>query len=228
MLEGWPRLSPVNPAPRSSSAARRAASLAFSEAYVPETPLAEAAREAATRLGVEPVSPGTAALLGFLARITNANSVVEIGTGTGVSSLALLTGMNPSGILTSIDIENEHQVEARAVLSEAGIPNRRARLIAGPALTVLPKLNDNAYDMVFVDGDPLEYVEYVAQAARLLRSGGILTLYHAFENDTVANPADESDNAVIIREALQALNEMEEYSPVLIPVGDGLAVAIRN
>ena len=82
--------------------------------------------------------------------------------------------------------------------------------------------------MVFVDGDPLEYVEYVAQAARLLRSGGVLALYHAFENDTVANTADESDNAVIIREALQALNEMEEYSPALIPVGDGLAVAIRN
>ncbi len=158
----------------------------------------------------------------------DADAVVEVGTGTGVSGLALLSGMSPSGILTSIDIENEHQMEARAVLSEAGIPNRRARLIAGPALSVLPKLNDGAYDMVFIDGDPLEYVEYVEQAARLLRSGGLLALYHAFAHDTVANPADESDNTVIVREALAALTDMEEYSPVLLPVGDGLAVAIRN
>ncbi len=158
----------------------------------------------------------------------DAHAVVEVGTGTGVSSLALLSGMNQSGILTSIDIENEHQIEAREVLGQAGYPNRRARLIAGPALTVLPKLNDGAYDMVFVDGDPLEYVEYVDQASRLLRRGGLLALYHAFADDTVANPADESDNTVIIREALAALAEMEEYSPVLLPVGDGLAVAIRN
>lgn len=202
--------------------------MAFAEAYAQEPHLAGAARAAAERLGVEPVSPGTAAALGFLASIMDAHAVVEVGTGTGVSSLALLSGMNQSGILTSIDIENEHQIEAREVLGQAGYPNRRARLIAGPALTVLPKLNDGAYDMVFVDGDPLEYVEYVDQASRLLRRGGLLALYHAFADDTVANPADESDNTVIIREALAALAEMEEYSPVLLPVGDGLAVAIRN
>lgn len=178
-------------------------------------------------MGIEPVSQGVSTTLTFLARMIDAHAVVEIGTGTGVSSLALLTGMNPAGVLTSIDSENEHQAEARSVLKAAGFPTRNARLIAGEALSVLPRLSDAAYDMVFVDGDPLEYVEYVAQAARLLRCGGLLVVNHAFADDGVANPADESDNTLITREALDALLQMEEYSPILLPVGDGLAVAIR-
>ena len=99
-------------------------------------------------------------------------------------------------------------------------------MIAGPALTVLPKLNDGAYDMAFVDGDHRS-TSYVAQAASFC-AAEVSSRSTTLENDTVANTADESDNAVIIREALQALNEMEEYSPPLIPVGDGLAVAIRT
>ncbi len=218
----------MNPAPKMSAAAKHAASLAYAEAFVPELPQAETARQASAQMGAEPVSQGVSAVLTFLANVIDAKAVVEVGTGTGVSSLALVNGMNPAGILTSIDIETEHQIAARSVLNEAGIPTRRARLIAGPALSVLPKLSDASYDLVFVDGDPLEYVEYVAQAARLLRPGGLLVINHAFADGGVANPADESDNTLIIREALQALLQMEEYSPILLPVGDGLAVAIRG
>jgi len=160
-------------------AASAAANQAFADEYVTASPAAAAARAAATERGADPVSPAAAATLTFLARVINARHVVEVGTGTGVSAVALLEGMTPDGVLTSIYNEAELQLVAREVLNDAGIPRPRARLIAGEALVVLPKLTDTAYDLVFVDGDPLEYVEYVAQASRLLRPSGLLVLHHA-------------------------------------------------
>ena len=114
--------------------------------------------------------------------------MVEIGTGAGMSGLALFAGMRPDGILTSVDVEADHQRQARKSFLSVGIPPRRFRLISGAALTVLPKLSDGAYDLVFVDGDELDYADYVEQGLRLLRHGGLLVLNDALRDDHVADP----------------------------------------
>ena len=93
---------------------------------------------------------------------------------------------------------------------------------------MLPKLRDGAYDMVFVNGDKLEYVEYVAQALRLLRHGGVVVLNDALWKNLVADADNEDDETVIIREALAAVAETEEFTSVLLPVGDGLLAAIKE
>ena len=216
--------APKNP----SRASAIAATLAFAEAFVAESDGAEAARRRADDLGVECISTGVAATLTLLARVVNARAVAEIGTGTGVSALALLAGMASDGVLTSIDAEAEHQLAAREVLTAEGVPSRRVRLIAGQALSVLPKLTDGAYDLVYIDGDPLEYVEYVAQAQGLLRPGGVLVLHHALWQDLVADERNEDDEPLIIREALEAVLADESFTPALLPIGDGLLVAVRN
>ncbi len=223
------RLKSVNPAPKSSArTATGPASSAYAEAFVPEPDGAAAARGRADDLGLECISPGVAAALALLARVLEARAVVEIGTGTGASALALLAGMAADGVLTSIDAEAEHQLAAREVLTAEGIPSRRVRLIAGQALAVLPKLTDGAYDIVYVDGDPLEYVEYVAQAQRLLRRGGLIVLHHALWQGLVADERNDDDEPLIIREALQAVLADESFTPVLLPLGDGLLVAVRS
>jgi predicted O-methyltransferase YrrM len=219
----------VNPASKGSArAAAPSASLAYAEAFVAESDGAETARQRADDLGVEAISSGVAATLTLLAKLLGARAVAEIGTGTGVSALALLSGMAPEGILTSIDAEAEHQLAAREVLTAEGIPSRRVRLIAGQALNVLPKLTDGAYDLVYVDGDPLEYVEYVAQAERLLRAGGVLVLHHALWQGLVADERNYDDEPLIIREALAAVLADESFTPALLPLGDGLLVAVKS
>ncbi len=218
----------MNPVSSSAAAERQAAAVAFADAYAPDTESLAAARAGAASLGLDAVSPGAAAVLTLLARTVGARTAVEVGTGAGVSSLALLAGMTTDGVLTSIDYEPEHQAAARAAVAKAGIAARRARLIAGPALGVLPKLSDGAYDLVFLDADPLEYVEYVEQAARLLRPGGLLLVHNALAGGTVADDAEDDDETVIIREALAAVHEMPEFSPVLLPVSRGLLVALRS
>ena len=217
----------MSPQQKAAATSAAAANQVFADAFVPTSPAAESARAFAVDRGSDPISLAAAAALTFLTATIGARHVVEVGTGTGVSAVALLEGMPADGILTSIDNEAELQLVAREVLNDAGIPRPRARLIAGEALGVLPKLTDGAYDLVFIDGDPLEYVEYVAQATRLLRSGGILVLHHALWQGQVADPDNADDEPLIIREALDAVRDLEEFTAALLPIGDGLLVATK-
>lgn len=204
------------------------ASWSYAERFRPERPQAVGAREAAAANGVEPITTGVAAMLTFLARTAHARSVVEIGSGTGVSGLALFAGMAADGVLTSIDTDSEAQRLARGAFREAGIAGNRFRLITGDALSVMPKLSDAAYDLVFIDGDKLEYAEYIEQAQRLLRPGGVLVVNNALWNNLVADPANEDNETIVIREALEAVTTMDTvWIPALLPVGNGLLVASR-
>lgn len=225
MVGGDTKVSRVSPAAKNSSLP---ATIAFAEAFVGEVDGAETARQRADELGVDVISGGVAATLTFLTRTVAARTVAEIGTGTGVSGLALLAGMVPDGVLTSIDAEVEHQIAAREVFTAQEIPSRRFRLIAGQPLTVLPKLTDGAYDLVYIDGDPLEYVEYVAQAERLLRPGGILVIHHALWRGLVADEHCFDDEPLIVREALVAVQEVAAFTSALLPLGDGLLVAVKS
>jgi len=195
---------------------------------VPEPDAASQARAESEPLGVIPLSRGAASTLTFLARVVQAKAVVEIGTGAGVSGLALFAGMQPGGILTSVDVEADHQRQARKSFLSVGIPTQRFRLIAGSALTVLPKLSDGAYDLVFVDGDPLDYADYVEQGLRLLRHGGVLVVDDVLGHDRTADPATSDDETDTVRTALQSVLENEDLVATLLPVGNGLLAAVKK
>ena len=201
---------------------------AFAEDFVAEPEAATAARGNAAPLGVESVTHGAASALTFLARAVQARAVVEIGTGGGVSGLALFAGMQPDGILTSVDLEPGNQQTARRAFQSVGIPTQRFRLISGAALNVLPRLSDGAYDLVHVDGDPMEYPEYVEQGVRLLRHGGLIVVDHALLRDRVADPTQTDEETESVRAALELIRDNEDLVTSLLPVGDGLLVAVKR
>ncbi|MDO5681952.1 MAG: class I SAM-dependent methyltransferase [Propionibacteriaceae bacterium] len=202
--------------------------MAFAEGFRPQSEAIQAARREATAMGVAAMSPGSATMLTTIAKMIAAKAVVEIGTGMGVTGLALFEGMDAQGVLTSVDSEHEVQAAARRAFSASQIPNRRFRLIAGQALDVLPKLSDGAYDLVLINGDQLEFGEYVAQALRLLRHGGVVVINHALWANKVADPDNQEDETIVIREALSAIQEIEEFTAALSPVGDGLVIAVKD
>lgn len=212
----------------SLKAAPKPGSWAFAEDFVDESDQAAEARQKARELGVAPIGRGSATALTFLAAAVQAKAVVEVGTGSGVSGLALFAGMQPDGVLTSVDIEAENQQAARTAFVAVGIPTQRFRLIAGPALSVLPRLSDGGYDMVFIDADKAEYAEYVEQGVRLLRRGGILAVDNALWHDRTADGSNIDSETEAIRNALSAVKDNEDLVPALLPVGDGLLVAVRR
>ncbi len=200
----------------------------FTEGYVAEDRTGQVARSLAIEVGLVPVPPGTGAALRLLAAAGGARAVVEIGTGTGVSGLWLLGGMRPDGILTTIDVEAEHQRMARRIFLEAGYPSSRTRIITGRALDVLPRLSDGAYDLIFLDGDREEYTAIVGAALRLLRAGGVLAVGGALASGRIGDPAARDPDTTALRELAQTLRDADEWLPALLPVGDGLLAAVKR
>jgi predicted O-methyltransferase YrrM len=204
------------------------ASWSYTESFVAEDDVLAAARSRADEVGVVAVSAGVGAALRFLAAVIEARAVVEVGTGTGVSGLWLLRGMRPDGILTTVDIEAEHQRLARETFTEGGVAPQRARTIAGAALDVLPRLTDGHYDLLFCDGDKREYAAYLKEALRLLRPGGIVAFDNALWHDRVADPSQRDEETVVIRDLGKEIAAHESLVPVLLPIGDGLLAAKKE
>lgn len=204
------------------------ASWTYADEFVGEDDVLAAARARAEEVGVTPIGSGAGAALRFLASVLDARAVVEIGTGTGVSGLWLLRGMRADGVLTTVDIEAEHQRLARQTFTDAGIAPQRVRTISGAALDVLPRLTDRHYDIVFVDGDKREYADYLTEALRLLRPGGVVAFDNALWHDRVADPAQRDEETVAIRALGRAVSSHESLVPLLLPVGDGLLLAKKE
>ncbi|HEV7173453.1 O-methyltransferase [Pedococcus sp.] len=208
--------------------AQKPASWAYAEEFVTENEVIEQARRRGEELGAVPVGNGAGVLLRLLAAAVKAKSVVEIGTGAGTSGLWLLQGMPEDGILTTIDVEPEHQRSARQAYAEAGIAHQRTRVISGRALEVLPRMTDGAYDLVVIDADKNDYPSYVDHAIRLLRSGGVLVLDNMLWHDKVADPAARDAETVVLRDLGKRLRDDERLIPALLPVGDGVFAAVKR
>jgi predicted O-methyltransferase YrrM len=212
----------------------RQTSWAFADAYGAE--LVENAESAALRwardraqeAGAEPVTSGTGAALRLLAATADAKAVAEIGTGTGVSGIHLLHGMRPDGVLTTVDVEPERQQFARHAFRAAGFAANRARFIPGRALDVLPRLADGGYDLVFCDGDRLEYPDYLAESLRLLRPGGLVCFEGVFADGRTVDSAAQPTEVLRVRELLRTVRESTGLVSSLLPVGDGLLCAVRR
>ncbi len=200
----------------------------YVESFVTEDGVVAAARERGRELGCTPIGQDGGAALRFLAGALAARAVVEVGTGAGVSGLCLLHGMAPDGVLTSIDVEPEHQRAARHAFTEAGFPPSRYRLIMGQALEVLPRLTDGGYDLVFVDAAKPEYPRYLEAGVRLLRPGGVIAFDNALWSGRVVDPAFRDPSSAALREVGAMVRDDEDLIPLLLPLGDGLLLALRS
>jgi predicted O-methyltransferase YrrM len=200
----------------------------YVDGYAAEDEVASAARARGIELGCVPIGVTGGAALRFLAASLQARAVVEIGTGAGVSGLWLLGGMARDGVLTSIDVEPEHQRVARRAFSDARISPGRTRLINGQALDVLPRLTDGGYDLVFVDAAKSEYPRYLEHGVRMLRPGGVIAFDNVFWKGKVADPTDRDAETQAIRDTNRAVREDDRLVSIMLPVGDGLLVAAKR
>jgi len=202
--------------------------LSHAEGSISEDAIVASARDRAVDAGAGAVTPAVGALLSMLARLAGGKAVVEVGTGAGVSGLWLLAGMRQDGVLTTIDIEPEHQQLAKKAFTEAKIAPGRTRLIAGRAQEVLTRLTEESYDLVFVDAAPMDQAQFVGEGVRLLRPGGVIVVHRAALDGRAGDPAAHDAEVAAVREAARLIAEDERLTPVLVPLGDGLLVAARD
>lgn len=193
----------------------------FAEDIVSESEVIARAREHSLELGVEAISPAIGAQIGVIAAASRATSIIEIGTGLGVSGLYLLGGA-PNATLTTIDVEVDHQQYARDAYIAAGSAPARIRLIPGRANQVLPRMNEASYDVVLVDADPEHVIEYVEHGLRLARLGGTVLVPHALWRGRVADPAKRDRATTDFRLLLTEVSTSGAVISSLSPAGDGL------
>jgi len=199
----------------------------YTEGFAPERDDIAVLRENSVELGIDAVSAATGAQLAFVAAASKPENIVEIGTGLGVSGLYLMSGA-PGASFTSIDAEADYQQVAKAALIESGITPNRVRLITGAASQVLPRMNDDSYDLVFVDADPESVIEYVDHGIRLARTGGVILVPHALWRGRVADPAQRDEPVGAFRSLLGMLGESSAVIAALSPVGDGLLQLVKK
>ena len=200
----------------------------YAETFLQEDDVKKRARAVGEEMGVVDTTPGTGAYLKHLAHILSAQSVVEIGTGSGVGALWVLEGMMLSGTLTSIDDEMEHSNAAKNAFLDADIAAARFRLITNPAMDVVTKLADRAYDLVIFRHNPEDLPFAINEAHRILRSGGVFVVDNFLGGEKVSDPAQRDPKTVALREAGKSLkNQVDLWVTSLIPVGDGLLLATK-
>jgi predicted O-methyltransferase YrrM len=200
----------------------------YAESFIAEDAIKAAARARGLELGAIDVTQGTGAYLRHLAHQLSAQSVVEIGTGSGVGALWLLEGMMPSGTLTSIDDEMEHTNIAKMALAEADIAQPRFRLITNSVMDVMTKLTDRAYDLVVFRHNPEDLSFAISEAHRVLRSGGVFVIDNFFGGSKVQDPAQRDPKTIALREAGKLIKaDTEAWVTTLIPTGDGLLLATK-
>lgn len=199
----------------------------YAQAQATEDAVLERARERGRELGVESVGVATGGFLTVLAAISGARNLVEIGTGVGISGTCLLRGASKHAALTTIDIDVDHLAAAREAFHDAGFDSSRTRAISGRAQTVLPRLTDGAYDLVFIDADKTHLLEYTTQAIRLVRIGGLVVMHDAFDQHRVPKPALRQTSTVATRNANRMLRDDERFVSTIVPTGLGLHLAAR-
>lgn len=198
----------------------------FARETIVEPSAISRARTHAVELGATPISPGVGAQVAVLAATCGARSIVEIGTGAGVSGLWLLRGA-PQAVLTTIDNEPEHLAAARQAFADAKIPPARARFITGRAADVLPRMNEGAYDIVLVDADAENVIEYVEHSLRLVRTGGLVLVPRVLAGGKVADPVQRDSVTSAYRSLMQETQESQAVLAAISTIGEGLLQLAR-
>ncbi len=201
--------------------------VAYSESYVREDIFMQQARAYGLECGAHDPSPAVGGLLQFAASQAGAKSVVEIGTGSGVSGLWLFQGMPSDGVLTSIDTERELSSSAREIFEDAGIPAARFRLITGVINDVVGKLADGNYDLVVIR-TAADLMDLIHEAHRLLRSGGTLLIDHALSGGKVADPTQRDYESISRRDGIRSIKEDSRWRSTLLPLGAGVLLATKS
>ena len=196
----------------------------YSESFAHEDYFMQQARNNGKEIGAADPSAAVGNFLKFAVNLVSAKSVVEIGTGSGVGGLWLLSGMPADSVLTTIDSEREHSKIARTIFEDADIAPTKYRIITGKLIEVVGKLADSSYELVVIR-PALDLFDLVAESYRLLKPNGLLIIDQVLSGGKVADPTQRDPESISRRDVIKVIKEDERWLATVIPIGAGLLVA---
>lgn len=203
----------------------------LSALYPPSDPLLAEMERKGEADGVPIVLRDGGLVLGVLARAVGARRVVECGTAIGVSTLHLARAVGEGGTVITFDVDPDRQATARAYLERAGVADR-VDLRLEPALDGLRGV-EGPFDLAFIDAIKSEYAGYVELVLPRLRVGGMIVIDNALMGGSVA--AGERTGGAWAQRDIDALRDLnaalvarDDLATVVLPVADGMTVAVKT
>ena len=166
-------------------------------------------------------------VLSVLSKLIRPKVILEIGTYTGYSALCLAEGLDQKGVLHTIDINEELLDFQRSYFDKSDYGSQIFQHL-GPAIDIIPTL-DNTFDLVFMDADKPNYINYFNQIIDKLSPGGVILSDNVLWSGKVIEALDPNDlSTKIVLDYNKLLKEDPRLETVLLPIRDGLTVSIRK
>ena len=177
------------------------------------------------------IAPEQGQFMALLVQLMGAKKTLDIGVFTGYSSLVVALALPQDGQVVACDIDETYTAIARRYWELAGVGDK-IQLHLAPALQTLDQLletgHTNSFDFAFIDADKRNYDNYYERALKLLRSGGLITIDNVLWSGRVADDADSDKRTIAIRDFNQKLHQDPRVQISLIPIADGLTLALKK
>lgn len=181
-------------------------------------------------MGGMQITPEQGQFMRLLVRMLGVAQVLEIGTFTGYSSISMALGMQATGRIVCCDMSEEWTSVARRYWREAGVESW-IELHLGPALHTLERLlsqgEKGSFDFAFIDADKVNYSKYLDHVYTLLRPGGVAAIDNVLWHGKVIDAGVDDADTQAIRDFNQKLLKDERFAISMLPVGDGLTLALK-
>jgi len=177
------------------------------------------------------IAPEQGQLMALLVRMLDARKTLEVGVFTGYSAMVVAKAMGPQGRVIALDVSEPFTAVARRHWRKAGVADR-IDLRLRPAIESLEALvaagEEGTFDFAFIDADKANYANYYEYALRLVRPGGLIAVDNVLWDGKVVDEADRSVDTVAIRAFNQKVHADDRVLVSMIPVGDGLTLALKR
>ena len=163
-------------------------------------------------------------VLSMISKLIQPNNILEIGTYTGYSAICLAEGLSANGKLITIDKNEELETLQNKYFEKSGYRNQIEQLV-GDATIIIPEL-DEKFDLVFIDADKSNYVNYFHLIINKMNPGGIILSDNVLWNGKVVEELNIKDkDTKVLLEYNKLLNSDNRIETVLLPIRDGLTVS---
>src|SRR5471032_3009640 len=176
--------------------------------------------------GTMQIGPDQAALMQVLVRALGARRCIEIGTFTGYSSLAVALALPPGGKIICCDVSEEWTAIARKYWALASV-SKKIQLELAPALDTLKKLK-GPFDFAFIDADKTNYQNYYERCLKLIRKGGLIAIDNTLWHGSVIDRKNQTADTKAIRAFNKKLRSDRRVEISLVPIGDGVTLALKR
>ncbi|MEO6693811.1 MAG: O-methyltransferase [Ignavibacteria bacterium] len=197
--------------------------------FVPEDPLLEELIKETEKLEIPliQISPEQGKFFYLVCKMINAKEALEIGTLTGFSGIHIARGLAEGGMLTTVELIQEHGDTAIKYFEKAGLKNKTQVVISNAKDHMKKLVSENRkYDFIFIDADKPGYPHYFEEAVKLSHTGTVIILDNMIKDGRVVHDAGEDQDLKAIQLTNEIISKHDRVETLLLPIGDGITFSV--